>query len=252
MNDRLIRLLWSGKLLVKYLLLAPFRPSAARAFLAHIYFYEPIPLCTRISSGPLPTFLPAVRQDSVIMQGAFSEHGNMTHEELYNLCLLLKHKDAKTVFEFGTFNGNTTFHLALNGNPSARILTLNLPGPATETEFSHSAEDRKVVRDKTRSGERFHGTPQAAKIQELFGDSATFDYSPFRNSIEFALIDAGHEYEYVKNDTEKALVMVKPGGMLVWHDFPNAPGVARYLTEISTQFKVMHISGTRLAFAWKQ
>jgi hypothetical protein len=36
--------------------------------------------------------------------------------------------------------------------------------------------------------------------------------------VDFCFIDAGHSYECAKNDTEKALSVLKDDGVLLWHD----------------------------------
>ena len=42
------------------------------------------------------------------------------------------------------------------------------------------------------------------------------------------LVDAGHEYEFVKADTETALRLIRPGGTILWDDYdPGWPGVVR-------------------------
>lgn len=249
MNRRISRLIRANRNIVKYLSCSLTAPKKARSFLAYVYLFDPEPESKYIPNKSLFDFFPGATDEPVILKKAYVEHGNMTHEELYSICLLVRCVRPKKLFEIGTFNGNTTFHLALNTLPESRIWTLNLPGEEIAPVFSHSAQDRMVVRNKTRSGERFHNTPEAARITELFGDSALFDYSSFKNTIDFVLIDAGHEYDYVRNDTNKALEMLTENGWLVWHDYPTAPGVADFLNEFAQREKVFKIPNTRLAYS---
>jgi predicted O-methyltransferase YrrM len=52
-------------------------------------------------------------------------------------------------------------------------------------------------------------------------------------SLDFVFIDAGHEYEDVKNDIITWLPKIKKGGILAGHDFNNdSPGVVRAVKEI--------------------
>lgn len=249
MNRRISRLIRANRNIAKYLLISFTAPKKARDFLAYVYLYDPEPQSQYILNKSLFDLFPKAVDEPVVLKKAYVEHGNMTHEELYSICLLVRCVRPKTIFEFGTFNGNTTFHLALNTLPESRIWTLNLPGEDIAPVFSHSAQDRIVVRDKTLSGERFHNTPEASRIRELFGDSARFDYSSFKDKMDFVLIDAGHEYDYVKNDTTKALEMLTANGWLVWHDYPTAPGVADFLDEFAQKEKVFRIPNTRLAYS---
>jgi len=249
MNRRIRRLIRANTNIAKYLLSSFTAPKKARSFLAHVYLFDPEPESKYIPGRSLFELFPKAQDEPVVFKKACVEHGNMTHEELYSICLLERCVRPKAIFEIGTFNGNTTFHLALNAPPESRIWTLNLPGEKVAPLFSHSAQDRMVVRDKVRSGERFHNTPEAARITELFGDSALFDYSLFKNNMDFVLIDAGHEYESVKNDTNKALEMLTDSGWLVWHDYPTAPGVADFLDEFARGENVFRIPNTRLAYS---
>lgn len=246
-NQRIGRIF---SIISKNILMAPIYPRAIRQFLWHIYEFDPIdPQSSRIPNTTLFEHFPQANDETVTLKRAFVEHGNMTHEELYSICLLACCVKPQSIFEFGTFNGNTTYHLALNTPPETRLWTLNLPGPELEIAFTHSEEDRRVVRQKERSGERFHNTSEAARITQLFGDSARFDYSPYYGQMDFVLVDAGHDYPYVKSDTENALKMLGSTGWILWHDYPNALGVATYLHELAVQHKIFRIRNTRLAFA---
>ena len=100
------------------------------------------------------------------------EKGNTTLLEQYILVHLCK--TAKTVFEIGTFNGQTTLNIAKN-NPDAHIYTLDVAQGA-ETAFSLSETEKKYT-EKSIIGCHFRGTPEEERITQLIGDSATFDYS---------------------------------------------------------------------------
>ncbi len=79
-------------------------------------------------------------------------------------------------------------------------------------------------------------------------DSRTFDYSPYKNAIDFIFIDGGHDFEIVKNDTEKALEMLSEQGIIVWDDYnPNFKDVWKYLNSFSQSHRnVFHIKETSL------
>ena len=210
------------------------KPSWTRDFLAHVYTYRPFDYSPRIRRATLPEILPAVGKIPVTLRKCFPRHGNMTGEEIITICLLVQWIRPRGIFEFGTFNGNTTLQMALNAPEDCKIATLNLPLDHSETRLESSMQDKLVHPSQAGSGDVFRGEPEAARIQELFGDSATFDYSPFKEGFDFVLVDAGHEYDYVKSDTKKALeLMPASGGVVVWHDFPNAPGVCQWLEEFS-------------------
>jgi hypothetical protein len=59
---------------------------------------------------------------------------------------------------------------------------------------------------------KWRGSPYERKIHCLFGDSATFDYSPFYGKVDLFFIDGAHSYEYVRSDTINALKCISRGG----------------------------------------
>ena len=70
--------------------------------------------------------------------------------------------------------------------------------------------------------------------------------------MDFVFVDGSHAYEYVLKDSESALKMIKPGGVILFHDYNTSwPGVTKALNELFTsnpRFKnLRHISQTSLA-----
>ena len=224
-------------------------PAWTRDFAAYIYLYRPTPYEPHIKAVALVDLLPGIESESVTLRKCFPQHGNMTAEEICAVCLLVRWARPKIIFEFGTFNGNTTLQIAINASKDCRIFTLNLPPEHGDTQLVSSAQDRMVHTRLVGSGQAFHEEPERIKIHELFGDSANFDFTPYAAQCELVLVDAGHEYDYVKSDTSNALRLLAPGGgVILWHDFPNAPGVCAWLEEFGRGQTVYHIRGTRLAF----
>jgi hypothetical protein len=98
------------------------------------------------------------------------------------------------------------------------------------------------------AGAQFAGTPEAWQIQQLYADSLVFDPEPYCNRMALCFIDAGHCYEHVCRDTANALVMVKPGGTIFWHDYSRWwPGVQACLDRLSRRLPVFRVAETALA-----
>jgi predicted O-methyltransferase YrrM len=153
--------------------------------------------------------------------------------------------DARAIFEFGTFLGETAWLLAHNA-PRAHVHTLDLPGPQALEELRYQPTDPEYFEDWTRAT-RFAGTPEESRITRLYGDSATFDFSPYRGRMDLVYIDASHSYDYVRSDSEAALSMLSPEGTIVWDDYTYYPGVYRFLNELAEGgTPVYHVLGTRL------
>jgi predicted O-methyltransferase YrrM len=88
------------------------------------------------------------------------------------------------------------------------------------------------------------------KITCLFGDSAEFDFSPFRRKADFFFIDGAHSYDYVKSDTFNALKCCHPGSVIAWHDYGRSGvnGVTKWLHELAKENKIYSIPGGSVAF----
>lgn len=166
------------------------------------------------------------------------------------LCQIVK---PRLVFEIGTMKGDTCWHFALNTSPETKIYTLDLPPDyaadpqlkVTRTDRRHIGRRRRKVREYV-----FAGTPVAEKISLLFGDSASFDFTPFHRKVDFFFIDGAHSYEYVRSDTINSLRCIGPGGIIAWHDFGRrgVNGVSRCLRELARWISLWAIPGGSLAF----
>lgn len=173
---------------------------------------------------------------------------NASEYELLCLASLVKVTGATKVFEIGTYDGRSARAMAMNLPASGRLFTLNLP-PGEDRNAAGILNVDSQLNTKVASGYRFVSTPEAERIEQLFGDSATFDLTSFEGQMELVFIDGSHEFDYVRRDTESALRLLKPsGGWIVWHDAP-LYGVAPYLTQQMKreQWPVRLIEGTTLA-----
>lgn len=159
---------------------------------------------------------------------------------------------AKRLFEFGTFLGGTTLNLALNAPDNAEIFTLDLDHQHVTTGFEQAPEDFVLTQLHlaSRSNLDFAGSPVEEKIQCLTANSKTFDFSPWKRSIDFSFIDGGHDLLTAKSDTGNALEMAatETHSCIVWHDYRNwdCPALTGYLNELSERLSIFHIEDTML------
>jgi hypothetical protein len=190
---------------------------------------------------------PGLESAAVTLRPFAGRFGNVKRYELLVLCAVARHTGARRLFEFGTFDGLTTWHLAANTGPDGRVWTLDLPldHPARR----HAGHDRTVGKiHGVGVGVQFAGTAEAARVAQLYGDSLAFDAGPYRGLMDFCFIDASHEYRHVRRDTDNALAMVRPGGAIFWHDYSRWwPGVQRCLDELSAELPVFRVADTALA-----
>ncbi len=178
--------------------------------------------------------------------------GNVSAVELFIINLFIKAMNPVKIFEMGTFDGRTTLNMARNSADHARIWTIDLPRERLDsTKLPIVPLDRQFI-DKPSSGTCFAGREEEKKITQLYGDTATYDFSPFFSSMDLVFIDASHSYEYVLNDSRIALKLLKDKkGVIIWHDYMMWEGVTRALKELYStepEFKdIRHIEGTSLA-----
>lgn len=174
-------------------------------------------------------------------------HGAPARPHSVVLCGLCKLLGCRTVFEIGTFRGDTAWLLAHN-DPALQVFTLDLPDLTVAGHTTFDLTDPEYFARWDR-GARFRGTPEGERITQLLGDSATFDYSPFGGMVDLVFIDASHNYSYVKSDTEAALGMLSACGAIVWDDYTHYPGIYAYLNELAGTLDgpIVHLLGTRFA-----
>lgn len=166
----------------------------------------------------------------VVLPEPLAADGNVSLLELLVLARLVRERRPASLFEIGTFDGRTTLALASNAPDDARVFTLDLP--PTEVPAHPLAPGERQYVEKPRSGARLQGRDAARKVTQLYGDSATFDFAPY--SAQFVFVDGSHAYEYVLNDSERALALTRgaPGTTIVWHDYGAWEGVTRALNEL--------------------
>lgn len=99
----------------------------------------------------------------------------------------------------------------------------------------------------------FHFPESMMKVIQLYGDSASFDYTPYLNTCSMVFVDGSHAYNYVKADSSTALKLVSRGGCVVWHDYGVWDGVTRALEDINENqnLGLKHIRGTSLVY-WRK
>ena len=176
---------------------------------------------------------------------------NMDPMERFCIAAIAQLLQPRRVFEFGTFDGASALLLA-RAVPTAQIFTLDLPPEhyiAPEAfGFRASKEDFASPHDEV--GHEFRGTPEAARITQLLGDSRTFDFTEYVGRMDLVIVDAGHGYEEASADSENALRLVGPSGVVIWDDYiPQWPGVIQAVDEAAGRhgFSVFRLRGTGFA-----
>ena len=214
------------------------------------------------SPNEQPTRLPQVAWSDVLQRRrvALTEvrkrSGNVTPPELAILALAAAGcRAGSEIVEIGTFDGRTTLNLALNAPPGSPLFTLDLP-PDRPTRFPLAAGESQYV-EKPLSGARFRQcspslSDAARRITQLFGDSATFDWSDHYRKAALVFVDGSHAFDYARSDSTTALQLVAAGGTVLWHDYGVWQGVTHALEELerAENLGLRHIRGTSLVL-WR-
>ena len=177
--------------------------------------------------------------------------GNVSLEELAVINQLVKVRAPQKIFEMGTFDGRTTLNLAANCPEGSLVYSLDLPKSQVDSTGLQLEEGEKELIEKETSGDRYLGRREAEKIIQLYGDTASFDFSPYYNAVDFVFIDASHAHSYVLNDSLIALRLLRNGkGTVLWHDYAEWNGVTSALNKLyktNPNFRgVCRIRGTYL------
>ena len=186
-----------------------------------------------------------------IGRGPYAVDGGTSDAEAWILSVLAKR--AKRMFEFGTCTGKTTYLWARNSPLDAQVVTVTLPPDHLGEYTQESGDDPRDVQHALRESSHIYflysGTPVAAKIKQLYSDTKTLDVSPWAGSCDLVFVDGSHAYSYVVSDGAKALELVAPRGLVLWHDYKGpvlAPGVYRALNELAKRLPLVRIEGTTL------
>jgi Methyltransferase domain len=158
-----------------------------------------------------------------------------------------------TFLEVGTFLGIETLNMAANLPADSRVYTLDLEKDSLKT-VEQEEHDRSLtaihmgMQDKL----AFLGSSVENKITRLYGDSKTFDFSPFHKRMDMIYVDGGHDLRTLTSDTQNAFDLLSEdhATCIVWHDFanPKHPAVGPYLLELSKSKELFHVQETMMVF----
>ena len=137
---------------------------------------------------------------------------------------------------------------------------MDLPkSKSSHTKFQLDKIDEFVAKDAldkfdTSVGSYFMNHKIANKITQIYSDSATYDYSSLYKKVDLIFIDAAHDYENKKTDTENALKMLADNGVILWDNYDDIlnPDVTKYLGEIAEVYPLYHLRGTPMVVYWNK
>jgi predicted O-methyltransferase YrrM len=134
-------------------------------------------------------------------------------EELVQLLREVRKLNPSTVLEIGTSMGGTLYLWTRLARPDALILSLDLPGGKFGGGYSpfRTPVYRRFAREQQKlhlMRANSHDRPTFQEVTRLLGDQ----------KIDLLFIDGDHTYDGVKMDWEMYSSLVRPGGLVVFHD----------------------------------
>ncbi len=157
--------------------------------------------------------------------------------ELVGLAHLVREINPKITMEIGLYQGGTIALWAQLMPPKATLIGVDI-------KLSEGIEKR--IRAKMKTGQNLHlleadshSIETKSRVLEIIGD----------NKLDFLFIDGDHSYEGVKKDFEDFSPLVRPGGIVAFHDIipdfsvrfgtktdADCGGVYQFWREISSHF----------------
>lgn len=186
--------------------------------------------------------------------------GSLLTLESCLLVALSKIVSAKAIFEIGTFNGNTTLLLAANTAEDAIVTSLDLPPGDIEVieeiklNLQDANQNDQYLRQVFKQRGAFYLERAASRVRSKIRliHCNSIDFDPAEENLvasqDMVFVDGGHDYATIKNDSEKALQMLRSDGIIVWHDYLSKihTEVETYLQDLASERRIISIGSTML------
>jgi predicted O-methyltransferase YrrM len=153
--------------------------------------------------------------------------------EFLALSELVAAQRPRAILEIGTFRGGTLVVFSRLAAPDAVVVSLDLPVSAMGKLYRLAQVPlfhQFVTNDQTLHllREDSHRPETMAHVAEILQG----------RPLDFLFIDGDHSYEGVKADFDLHSPLVKPGGMVAFHDIAYPPcGVPQYWDEVKARYR---------------
>lgn len=166
------------------------------------------------------------------------------------LALLSSTRPCKRILEIGTAAGHMTANFTEWTDADATAFTLGITA-----DLHASAAPGQRYEDPPREalGRMSNHFGKAHKVFFITADSMTYDFGRLA-PLDFVFVDGAHDLPHVVSDSRKAYDVLRPGGMLVWHDFTSPAEwveVRPALELLHFREPIDHVQGTAVAFLQK-
>jgi predicted O-methyltransferase YrrM len=167
--------------------------------------------------------------------------------EIITLLDTLAQDAPRRILEIGTAEGGTLFLFTRIATPDATIVSVDLDGNGYGV--SYPARHQRLYRAFARDSQTLHlvrgdshdpGT--VARIRRLL-----------ISSVDFLFIDGDHSYHGVRRDYELYSPLVKPGGIIAFHDIvPAAPDRVGEVPRFWAELRRAYSDSVEYVESWSQ
>ena len=149
-------------------------------------------------------------------------YGEMNESETELSFRLVSWLEPRTLVEYGTLYGRGTKIMAENSPQNARILTVDLPDEQRASGEPRYSSDTIFMRlNEVPVGSKYRDSPTSHKVKQVRMDTTSPEFARTLDdflkgeTIDFALIDAAHDYDTTKALFELSLPRMSRGGIIM-------------------------------------
>ena len=159
---------------------------------------------------------------------AWRHSANQKLVEFAALIRLLSDRELNVVVEIGTAHGGTYWAWCRLAIPTAHLVSVDLPGnddwTARVRTYPRPTQTQTVIRADSHDP----GT-----VRSLDG---------LKGSVDLLFLDGDHSYDGVRADFENYAPLVKPGGLIAFHDVESTNHPASQVDRLWTQLRDLYDS----------
>jgi predicted O-methyltransferase YrrM len=157
---------------------------------------------------------------------AWHHNANQKLSEFAALIRLVSERELNVVLEIGTAQGGTYWAWCRLATHTAHLVSVDLPGndewSSRVSSYPRSTQTQTLIRADSHD-------PQI--VRSLDG---------LRGSVDLLFIDGDHSYEGVRADFENYAPLVRPGGLIAFHDVESTNHPASQVDRLWTQLRDLY------------